>query len=106
MNAALPAGGFALAAADLVLLVACWKRRSVLAGVLAAPSLPLAAFAFAAGPDHPPGEYWLLIATVALVLGAALYAIDQLLERLLDQEPRNVIQASSRGVGDHPPPQG
>ncbi|HET7048917.1 MAG TPA: hypothetical protein VFI54_11685 [Solirubrobacteraceae bacterium] len=89
MNAALAAGGFALAAADLVLLVGCWKRRSVLAGVLAAASLPLAAFAIAAGPEHPPGEYSLLIATVALVLGAALYAIGQLLERLLDQQPRS-----------------
>jgi predicted branched-subunit amino acid permease len=99
MNAALSAGAFALAAAGLALLVACWKRRTVLGGVLAAASIPLAAFAIAAGPDHPAGEYSLLIATVALVLGTALYAIGQLLERMLDEEPDAALPRFDPGDG-------
>jgi len=76
-----------LAAGNLALLVLCWRRRSVLGGVLAALGLPAALFAVVSGPTHGAGEGALAGALTALVLGTALYLLGQALQRLLDEDP-------------------
>jgi hypothetical protein len=89
VSVALTAAGLAVAAGDLSLIVACWKRRSVLGGVLGACGIPPVALSIAAGPSHGAGVQALLIAAIALVIGTALYVLGQALERLLDEEPKD-----------------
>lgn len=86
MTPVLTAAGLFVLAGDLSLIVACWKRRSVLGGVLGACGVPLVAFAIAAGPSRGASKHALLIAAIALVIGTALYGLGQALERLLDDE--------------------
>jgi hypothetical protein len=76
LPAALTAVGVAIAAGDLWLVLTCWKRRSVLAGLLGAISMTTAVFA---------------IAAIALVIATALYGVGQALQRLLDEEPEDMI---------------
>ena len=87
MAQALTAGALVIAAGDLSLLLISWRRRSVLAGILAVVGFPLLAFALATGRSRTASELGVLTAAVALVLGTALYAIGQVLERLLEQGP-------------------
>jgi hypothetical protein len=79
----LTAGGVVVAVGDLELLVACWKRRSVLGCLLAAEGLPLAAFAISTESGSPAGRHASAIAVIALVIGTALDEIGPALELLL-----------------------
>jgi hypothetical protein len=85
------AAGVAIAAGNLRLLGLCWKRRSVLGGVLAAVGLPLASYAIVSGPTRGVGEGALVAAVIALVLGSALYFLGQALQRLLDEDPGDAV---------------
>ena len=87
MAAALAAGEVAVAVADLCLVAISWKRQTVLGSVLGAVGIPLVAFAIASGPAGSGGEGALVIALILLLVGGALYALGQALERLLDEEP-------------------
>ena len=84
MTGARTAAAILVAAGDVWLIVACWKRRSVLGGILGACGIPLVALSVAAGPSQGASEHALLIAAIALVIGTALYGLGQALERLLD----------------------
>ncbi|MGA2928837.1 MAG: hypothetical protein ABSG43_23175 [Solirubrobacteraceae bacterium] len=59
----------------------------MLGGVLAALGLAAALFAVVSGPTHGAGEGALAGASIALVLGTALYLLGQALQRLLDDDP-------------------
>jgi hypothetical protein len=83
------AAGVAIAAGNLALLVRCWKRRSVLGGMLAALGLPLALFAVVSGVTRGAGEDALVGALIALVVGTALYFLGQAVQRLLDEDPED-----------------
>jgi hypothetical protein len=65
--------------------VACWKRRSVLGGLLGAASIAIVSFGLGIGGGRHVTSYSLAIGAVALVIGTALYGIGQVLERLLDE---------------------
>jgi hypothetical protein len=95
--AALAAGAVAVAAADLWLVTICWQRRAVLGGILGAVGIPLVAFAIASGLTGSTGEAALVIALVLLIVGGALYALGQALERLLEQEPRTRSEIAAHG---------
>ena len=86
MAQALTAGALVIAAGNLSLLLISWRRRSVLAGILAVVGFLLLALALATGRSRTASEL-VLTAAVALVIGTALYAIGQVLERLLEQGP-------------------
>ena len=83
------AAGVAIAAGNLALLVRCWKRRSVLGGMLAALGLPLALLALVLGATRGAGEDALVGALIALVVGTALYLLGQAVQRLLDEDPED-----------------
>jgi hypothetical protein len=83
------AAGVAIAAGNLTLLVRCWKRSSVLGGLLAALGLPLALFALVSGPTRGAGEDALVGALIALVVGSAIYFLGQAVQRLLDEDPED-----------------
>ena len=83
------AAGVAIAAGNLTLLVLCWKRRSVLGGMLAALGLPLALFAVVSGPTRGAGEDALVGALIALAVGTAIYFLGQAVQRLLDEDPED-----------------
>jgi peptidoglycan/LPS O-acetylase OafA/YrhL len=91
LPAALTAAGVAIAAGDLWLVLICWKRRSVLGGLLGAISMAIVAFAIFSGPSHGRGKDALAIAAIALVIATALYGLGQALQRLLDEEPEDSI---------------
>ena len=76
--------GLALVVGDALLVAICWKTRTVLGGVLAVISFALVVLAIALGSGHAAGGYALLGAGVALVIGAALYGIGHVMQRLLD----------------------
>jgi hypothetical protein len=76
-----------IAIGALLLVVICWKTRTVLGGLLAGISLALVVVAFASGSGHAVGMYALLGAGIALVMGAALYGLGHAVQRLLDSEP-------------------
>jgi membrane-bound ClpP family serine protease len=87
MTAALTAAGLVVALGGLALIVACWKTRTVLGGVLGAAGMALAVFGVARGASGAASEYSIAIAAVTLTIGTALYIIGQALERLLGDEP-------------------
>jgi hypothetical protein len=89
VTGALTAAGLVVAAGDLALIVACWKRRSVLGGVLGTCGIALVALSIASGPSGGAGERALLIAAIALVIGTALYGLGQTLERMLADGPQD-----------------
>ena len=91
LSAALTAVGVAIAAGDLWLVLICWRRRSVLGGLLGAISTAIAVFAIVSGPSHARGKDALAIAAIALVIATALYGLGQALQRLLDEEPEDTI---------------
>ena len=78
--------GVAIAVCDLLLVVSSWRSRTALGGVLGSIGLLLVGLALAAGPNPGAGDYELVGAGVALVIGTALYVIGQVLERLLDDD--------------------
>ena len=84
---ALLAIAVAITAADIALVVICWKTRTVLGGLLGAISLGLVALAIVSGPARGRSDPPLAGAGVALGIGAALYGIGHALQRLLDDEP-------------------
>ena len=71
----LTAASVAVASGDLCLVVVCWKRRSVLGGVLAAVGVSLVLLAIGAGPARVRGEQALAVAAILLVIGTALYGL-------------------------------
>ena len=81
--------GVAVALGDLVLIAVCWRTRTALAGTLGAIGIPLVAFALLSGARRHASEQALLIAAGALVLGVVLFALGQVLGRLLDAEPED-----------------
>jgi hypothetical protein len=85
VNVARAAAGALVVAGDICLCVACWKRRSVLGGLLGAASIAVVFFGLASGGGRHVTSYSLGIGAVALVIGTALYVIGQVLERLLDE---------------------
>jgi hypothetical protein len=84
---ALAAGGVAITAADLWLAVVSWRRRTVLPGLIGVAGITLVAFAIALGTTSDLGEGCLAIAVILSLVGAGLYALGHVLERLLDDGP-------------------
>jgi hypothetical protein len=91
MAGALAAGGVAVATADLVLVAISWRSRTVLGGLLGAIGIPLVAFAIASGPGGNAAVATLAIALIFLIVGAVLYGIGQVFERLLDADPEDEL---------------
>ena len=87
MRAALTAAGLAVVIGDLWLVVFCWMRRSVLAGLLGAVGIPVVLFAIVDHPTRGSDEALLLIAGIMLVIATALYGLGHWLQQLLDREP-------------------
>ena len=92
MTEALTVAGLGIAVGDVSLVVACWKRMSVLGGILGACGIPVAALAIVTGPSRGAGKHALVIAAIALVIGTALYGLGQALERLLDDGPDDAVR--------------
>jgi 4-hydroxybenzoate polyprenyltransferase len=84
LAAALTAAALLIAIADLALVVACWKRRTVLGAVLGATGVPLVGVAIARGASRGAGEDSILIAGLMLGIGAVLYTLGRVLERALE----------------------
>jgi hypothetical protein len=89
LSALLLASATAVGVGDLLLLLVCWRSRTVLGGVLGLVGLALAAWAIAAGPMREAGKLALVGALVALVVGSCLFAAGKALTRLLEgpEEP-------------------
>jgi hypothetical protein len=68
---------------DLALTVICWKSRTVLGGVLGASGCAVVVVALVRGVGRETSEYSILISSVALLIGAGLYGVGQVFERLL-----------------------
>jgi len=96
---ALTVAGLVVAAGDVSLVLACWKRRSVLGGVLGACGIPLVALAIVTGPSRGTSKQALVIAALALVIGTALYGLGQVFERLLDDAPEDTGRDGPAGPG-------
>jgi hypothetical protein len=79
--------GVLIALGDVSLVVRCWRSRTVLGGLLGVAGIPLLIFAAVSGFGRGASKYALLGAGVALVIGAGLYGLGHVLERLLDEEP-------------------
>lgn len=75
-----------IAAADVWLAGISWRRRSVLAGLVAAGGIPVVTFYVLPDPTQGPHEDVLVIATVLLWIGVGLLCIGQFVQRLLDTE--------------------
>jgi hypothetical protein len=90
VHSLLIAGAIGVGAGDLVLLVACWRSRTALGGVLGLVGLALAVWAVVAGPNGSSGKLALVGALVALVLGSCLFAAGKALTRLL-AEPEDTV---------------
>lgn len=80
------AAALAVGTAHACLVVACWKRRSILGGVCGAAGVALVVFAISSGPATGTGEGSLVIALVVLLIGTVLLGIGQAVWRLLDDE--------------------
>lgn len=78
-----------VALGDLALVAICWRSKSVLGDILGLLRIPLVLFARLGAATRASSEQALLTAAGALVLGAALFALGQALERLLDSEPED-----------------
>ena len=87
MRATLTAAGFAVALGDLWLVLLCWMRRSVLAGLVGATGIPVVLFAIIDDPTRASHEAALVIAGIMLVIATALYGLGRWLQQLLDREP-------------------
>ena len=87
MAVALALGGVVVLLGDAALVSVSWRNRSALAGILGLTGIPLVAFALLSGIARHRSELALLVAAVTLVLGSALFALGQALERLLETEP-------------------
>jgi hypothetical protein len=87
--AALTAAAVLVALGDVALIATCWRSRSVLAGILGVVGTPLVLFARLGGATRASSKRALLGAAAALVLGVALLALGQALERLLHSEPED-----------------
>ena len=98
MPAALTAAGVAVVLGELALIVACWKSRTALAGVLGAVGVALVVFAVAHGSHGQAAEYSIAVAAVTLVIGTTLYILGQVLERLLEGEPDDAPGEGPRGA--------
>ena len=85
MNAARAAAALLIVAGDIWLCVACWKRQTVLGGLLGAASIAAVIVGIGSGSGGQLGNYSLGGAAAALVIGTALYGIGRALERLLDE---------------------
>jgi hypothetical protein len=81
--------GVAITLCDLLLVVRCWRSRTILGGLLGALGLLLVGLAVAGHPNSPASRYELIGAGVALAIGTALYGIGQALQRLLEDDPVN-----------------
>ncbi len=81
----------AVVVADGWLVVACWRRRSVLGGLCALTGAPLVALALAAGLSGGTGRGALIISIVVLLIGIVLLGLGQTVQRLLDQEPEEGV---------------
>jgi hypothetical protein len=79
--------GLAIVAGDLSLLAVSWRSRSVLAGVLALAGVALVCFAAVSGPTREPGTGAIAVAGITLAIGAGLYWLGRIVQRLLDEEP-------------------
>ncbi len=91
MTGARLAAGAALLAADLWLLVICWRRQAVLGGVCAATGTTVVLFALASGLAGQPGKDALIVAVAVLLIGITLVGLGQAVQRLLDQEPKEGV---------------
>ena len=78
----LTAAGLSVAIGDLWLVVFCWMRRSVLAGLLGAVGIPVVLFAISTVRPATPDEAVLLIAGIMLVIATALYGLGHWLQQL------------------------
>jgi hypothetical protein len=87
MTAAVAAAAAGIAAANVWLVVICWRQQTVLGGILGAVGLALVALAVASGLTGNAGEDALAIAIVLLIFGAALYGLSRAFDRLLGDGP-------------------
>ena len=86
MTAELTAAGLVVALGDLALIIACWKSRTVLGGLLGAAGMLLVVLAIVRGASATAGKYSIAIAALTVANGTVLYTLGQALERLLDDE--------------------
>ncbi len=91
MSGALILAVAAVVVADAWLLVACWRRRSVLGGLCAFSGAPLIGFALASGITGGTGQAALTLSGVVLLIGIVLLGLGQTMQRLLDQEPEEGV---------------
>jgi hypothetical protein len=69
------------------LLVLCWRRHAVLAGLCAAAGIALVVLTLVPGYRNSARELGLIMALVAVVIGSVLFVLGQALQRMLDTEP-------------------
>lgn len=86
MSAVLTAAGLVVSLGALALILACWRSRTVLGGLLGAASMLLVVLAIVRGASATAGTYSIAIAALTLAIGTVLYTLGQALERLLDDE--------------------
>ncbi len=82
-----PAAAVALGAAGARLVVACWRRGSVLAALCAVLGVVSAALAGTAGWAQSSASDALAGSLAAIVIGTVLLVLGQAIGRLLDENP-------------------
>ncbi len=87
MAAWLTAASVAVGLADLLLLMVCWRRRSVLGGFCGAAGIALVVLAVASGSADRPAGAPIVIALVTLVMGTVLLVLGEAVWRLLEDAP-------------------
>lgn len=87
MNAVFVAMGVLVITGGGWLLVRCWRRRAVLAGLCAAAGIALLVLTIVLGFRDGARELGLIMALVAVVIGSVLFRLGQTLQRMLDTEP-------------------
>jgi hypothetical protein len=87
VSTALFLGAGAIAAANVCLIAICIRRQTALGGIAGVAGLGLLIFAASRGVAGDALHAALILALVFLIVGTALLALGQLLERLLDRPP-------------------
>ncbi len=91
MGAILPIAGVVILAANLWLLMICWRHQTVLGGVCAVAATTVALAVLGTRLTGEAGEDALIAAVVALLIGIVLLGLGQTLKRLLDETPKESV---------------
>jgi len=83
------AASAAIGAADIWLVVVCWRRRAVVGGLCGATTIVLLIVASASGLSASTETDALFGSFLSLTVGTMLFGLGQAVQRLLEHEPED-----------------